>query len=87
MPIAGAGVSRLTQPERSGYVERRDDPHGARARSAYELTDAGEVIPLAETLAAADDGPRYPARVARLGADTYAYVARWLAELESELGA
>jgi PadR family transcriptional regulator, regulatory protein AphA len=42
-----------------------------------------ELLPLAEVLAV--DGPRYPALVARLGADTYAYVEEWLARLQAEL--
>jgi DNA-binding PadR family transcriptional regulator len=37
----------LDRLERSGYVERREDPHGARARSAYEVTQAGEEALLA----------------------------------------
>jgi DNA-binding PadR family transcriptional regulator len=128
----------LARLERHGYVERHEDPQGARVRSAYELTDAGtaaltawlsaahdapvqfrseavlrlyladalaheeqlalvrrlrqqarregermrrEIIPLAEALA--QSGPRYPAVVARLGADTYGYVEGWLATLEA----
>ena len=42
-----------------------------------------QIVPLADTLEAS--GNRYPALVARLGADTYAYVERWLTALESEL--
>lgn len=42
-----------------------------------------EILPLAEVLHANDT--RYPALVARLGADTYAYAEQWLAQLESEL--
>ena len=131
----------LAQLERHGYVARSDDPRGARARSAYALTDAGtaaleawlrsardapvqfrseailrlyladalplgeqlalvrrlrdqarrerermrgEIVPLAETLAGAG-GPRYPAIVARLGRDTYAFVEQWLDQLDAEL--
>jgi DNA-binding PadR family transcriptional regulator len=130
----------LAQLEHSGLLKRRQDPHGARERSAYELTPQGElallawlrstpeaptqfrdegvlrlffadalpkedqltlvkrlreragrasahlrekVVPLAEALES--DRTRYPARVARLGADTYAHVERWLAELQAEL--
>jgi DNA-binding PadR family transcriptional regulator len=40
-----------------------------------------EILPLAETL----DATRYPALVARLGADTYAFAERWLAEVEGDL--
>ncbi len=32
----------LARLERGGLVVRRDDPHGARMRSSYELTQAGE---------------------------------------------
>lgn len=42
-----------------------------------------EILPLAEALE--PGGTRYPALVARLGADTYAYAERWLAQLEAEL--
>jgi DNA-binding PadR family transcriptional regulator len=131
---------QLARLERSGLLTRHDDPHGGRARSAYELTDRGrdallawlrspregatdfrdegvlrlfladalpeddqlalvgrlrerargasahirdEIVPLAEALE--QEGTRYPALVARLGADTYAYAERWLARLEAEL--
>jgi PadR family transcriptional regulator AphA len=37
----------LARLEHAGLVTRRDDPRGARARSAYELTDAGEAALLA----------------------------------------
>jgi DNA-binding PadR family transcriptional regulator len=42
-----------------------------------------EILPLAETLE--PDGTHYPALVARLGADAYAYAEQWLARLQSEL--
>ena len=42
-----------------------------------------EIVPLAEALEEA--GTRYPALVARLGADTYAYVEQWLINLERQL--
>ena len=131
---------QLGQLERSGMLTRQDDPHGSRARSAYELTEHGqaalrawlsspregatqfrdegvlrlffadalphedqlalvrrlrerarksgshmreEIVPLAEALE--DGGTRYPALVARLGADTYSYVEQWLARAEDEL--
>ena len=32
----------LARLERAGLVSRREDPHGARARAAYEVTEAGE---------------------------------------------
>ncbi|TMK98041.1 MAG: PadR family transcriptional regulator [Actinobacteria bacterium] len=131
----------LARLEREGLVTRRDDAHGARARSAYQITERGEaallawlrstheaplqfrdegvlrlfladaipyadqlalvrrlrsrahaatvhmrseIVPLADALA--EGGTRYPAVVARLGADTYAYAERWLGRLEAELG-
>lgn len=53
-----------------------------RARaSATHLRE--EIVPLATTLE--QEGRRYPALVARLGADTYAYAEQWLACLEDEL--
>jgi DNA-binding PadR family transcriptional regulator len=130
----------LARLERAGFVRRRDDPHGGRARSAYALTASGraallgwlrsshegppqfrdegvlrlffadalpdedqlslvrrmraraadaaahmrrEIVPLAEPLES--HGMLYPAIVAQLGADTYAFAERWLARLESEL--
>jgi DNA-binding PadR family transcriptional regulator len=45
-----------------------------------------EIVPLAEGVEGGD-GARYPAHVARLGADTYAYVEQWLGRLEGELEA
>jgi DNA-binding PadR family transcriptional regulator len=131
----------LARLERQGLVTRREDPQGARARSAYEITEQGEaallawlrstleaplqfrdegvlrlffadalpgedqltlvrrlrerartakahmrseIIPLAEAFE--QTGTRFPAVVARLGADTYAYAEKWLARLEAELG-
>src|SRR5438876_9598332 len=32
----------LARLESAGLLTRREDPHGARARSAYEITEAGE---------------------------------------------
>jgi PadR family transcriptional regulator AphA len=37
----------LARLERQGLVTRHEDPHGARARSAYELTEEGEAALLA----------------------------------------
>src|SRR6267378_7957366 len=37
----------LARLESAGLLKRREDPHGARARSAYEITDAGETALLA----------------------------------------
>jgi PadR family transcriptional regulator, regulatory protein AphA len=132
----------LARLEREGLVTRHEDPRGARARSAYEITDEGEaallawlrstleaplqfrdegvlrlffadalpnedqltlvrrlrerahsakthmrreIIPLAEAFEQA--GTRFPAVVAHLGADTYAYAEEWLARLETQLDA
>jgi DNA-binding PadR family transcriptional regulator len=132
----------LSRLEEAGLVSRRENPHGARARSAYQVTEEGEaallawlrsgyeaalqfrdegvlrlyfadalpreeqlalirrlreraqgvaerlaseVLPLAD--AVAEGGIRHPALVARLGADTYAYVADWLEQREAELTA
>jgi DNA-binding PadR family transcriptional regulator len=44
-----------------------------------------EILPLAQALE--QHGTRYPALVAQLGADTYAYVEQWLARVEDELQA
>ncbi|HYB23185.1 MAG TPA: PadR family transcriptional regulator [Solirubrobacteraceae bacterium] len=131
---------QLARLEHAGLLTRREDPHGSRARSAYELTGEGhaallawlrsprqgtthfrdedvlrlfyadvltaadqlalirrmreraqrasahmreEIVPLARALEA--EGVRYPARVAQLGADTYAFAAQWLERLEREL--
>jgi PadR family transcriptional regulator AphA len=125
-----------------GLVSRSDDPHGARTRSAYKLTEEGEaallqwlrsprqapvqvrdegllrlffadalppedqiavvrrlresdhaaatwlraeIAPLAG--AAKHKGTRFPALVAELSADIYAYSAEWLARLEAQLEA
>jgi DNA-binding PadR family transcriptional regulator len=130
----------LARLEQAGLLKRGEDPHGARARSAYEITDHGEaallawlrsthearlqfrdegvlrlffadalpaegrltlvrrlreraqnaraemrseIVPLAEALE--QTGTRFPAVVARLGADMYAYAERWLARLEAQL--
>ena len=53
-----------------------------RAREASVHTQE-EIVPLAEGLESS--GIRFPARVARLRADAYAFTERWLAELEAEL--
>ncbi len=130
----------LARLEQAGLLGRRDDPQGARTRSAYELTATGEeallawlrspqeaptqlrdegilrlffadalpaseqlalvkrlreraetgaaymrteILPQAEVLEQA--GSRYPLLAARLGAETYGYVARWLGRLEAQL--
>jgi DNA-binding PadR family transcriptional regulator len=130
----------LARLKKDGLVTRREDPHGGRSRSAYELTDRGEEallawlrserfaptqirdesllrLFLADALPRADQiallhrmrdraraaerwmqtevlpaaqalertGPRHPHTVARLGIDTYAFLADWLDRLASEL--
>lgn len=52
----------------------------ARGMSAHMRE---EIVPLAEALES--EGTFYPALVARLGADTYAYAEQWLGELEARL--
>jgi hypothetical protein len=42
-----------------------------------------EILPLAEPIG--KEGTRYPAIVARLGADTYAGIIEWVKRLEEEL--
>lgn len=47
-PVSLAQVyPELARLEEHGLVQRRDDPHGARARSSYELTEKGEEALLA----------------------------------------
>ena len=46
----------LARLEREGLVTRREDPKGARARAAYELTDKGEAA-LLSWLRETDIGP------------------------------
>lgn len=47
-PVSLAQVyPELARLEQHGLVRRHDDPHGGRARSSYELTDAGEEALLA----------------------------------------
>ncbi len=53
-----------------------------RARDGRDRTRE-EIIPLADALKSG--GVDFPARIARLRADTYAYTERWLADLEAEL--
>jgi PadR family transcriptional regulator, regulatory protein AphA len=52
-----------------------------RARDGRDRTR--EIIPLADALK--PGGIDFPARIARLRADTYAYTERWLADLEADL--
>jgi DNA-binding PadR family transcriptional regulator len=55
-----------------------------RQRAGEESTHTQEeIVPLAEALEQA--GTRYPALIARLRADTSAYIEQWLARLEGEL--
>lgn len=130
-------LARLVE---GGLAVRREDPHGARARASYTVTEPGrqallawlrserfqptqlrdegllrlffadalpaeeqiqllhrlagraakaqrwmeeEVLPVAGSLEAG--GFRHPNTVARLGVDTYEFVARWLLRRASEL--
>jgi hypothetical protein len=53
-----------------------------RARKA-KTQMRNEIVPLAETLERA--GTRFPAIVARFGADGYAYTEEWLTRLQTQL--
>ncbi len=130
----------LARLESDGLVNRREDPHGGRSRSAYKPTGRGEeallawlrserfaptqirdegllrlffadALPHKEQIALANrmrdraraaehwmktevlpaaqalerTGFRHPHTVARLGADTYGFLADWLNQLASEL--
>jgi DNA-binding PadR family transcriptional regulator len=68
----------LAEEEQLALVRRMRE----RVRSVSASTRE-EIVPLAEALE--PSGTRYPALVARLRADTYAYVERWLERLESDL--
>lgn len=50
-------------------------------QAAAQITD--EVVPVAQLVK--DDGKRFPAEVARFGADVYLYSAQWLDRLRVEL--
>jgi DNA-binding PadR family transcriptional regulator len=68
----------LPDEEQLALVQRLRE----RARSAgAHMRD--QILPLAEGLE--PEGARYPALVARLGADTYAYAEQWLARLQADL--
>lgn len=68
----------LPQEDQLALVRRLRERAGEGSAHTRE-----EIIPLAEALEQA--GTHYPAHVARLRADTYAYVEQWLARLEAEL--
>lgn len=68
----------LERADQLALVRRLRD----RAREGSVQT-RDEILPLAEALERF--GTRYPALVARLRADTYAYTEQWLADLEAEL--
>lgn len=69
----------LTADEQVSLVRRlRADAE----RIAQEIR--GDIFPLAEEISAAE-GPRFPLVTAQLGADVYAHLARWFADLEAEL--
>jgi DNA-binding PadR family transcriptional regulator len=68
----------LSEEDQLTLIRRMRDRVRAVAAHTRE-----EIVPLAETLQEA--GTRYPAMVARLRADTYEFMERWLAEREAEL--
>lgn len=68
----------LTAPEQLELVRRL---RRRAARAGVYMRE--QIVPLAQTLEAG--GTRYPALVARLGADTYAYVEQWLAQQQAQL--
>lgn len=64
----------LTPEEQLELINRlRERAH----KASHQIRD--EILPVAQTLE--QNGTRYPAIVAELGADTYAYVEQWLAAL------
>jgi DNA-binding PadR family transcriptional regulator len=71
------GVLRLFFADALALIRRLK----GRAREAKEQMRA-EIVPLAEDFERA--GTRYPAVVARLGADLYEYAEEWLAREEAE---
>ncbi|HXS46493.1 MAG TPA: helix-turn-helix transcriptional regulator [Solirubrobacterales bacterium] len=71
-------ADRLPPDDQLALVRRlRKRVHEAGAHTREEI------VPLAEALERG--GTRFPAQVARLRADTYAYTEQWLERLESEL--
>jgi DNA-binding PadR family transcriptional regulator len=70
----------LPREDQLALVRRLRD----RARQAREQTEA-EIVPLADALKA--QGIHFPARIARLRADSHAHAERWLTDLEAELEA
>jgi DNA-binding PadR family transcriptional regulator len=70
----------LSQEDQLALIRRLRER--ARAVSSYTTE---EIIPLAEALA--EGGTRFPARIARLQAETYAYTEEWLGKLEAEVAA
>jgi PadR family transcriptional regulator AphA len=68
----------LAEEDQSALVRRLRE----HVRSVAAHTNE-EIVPLAEALDSS--GTRFPAHVARLRADTYAFVERWLEQLEAEL--
>jgi DNA-binding PadR family transcriptional regulator/SAM-dependent methyltransferase len=78
------GILRLFSADALPLADQLALVRALRERARHTSSRMREhIIPLADTLEAS--GSRYPALVARLGADTYAYVERWLTRLESEL--
>jgi PadR family transcriptional regulator, regulatory protein AphA len=80
------GVLRLffadaLAPEQQRALVRR---LAERARRG-EQQIRGEIIPIAQAMA--ENGPRFPAITARLGADLFGFAADWMERLEQELAA
>jgi PadR family transcriptional regulator, regulatory protein AphA len=68
----------LPLDDQIALVQRNRD----RVRAAQRWMET-EVVPAAKAFE--KTGPRHPHTVARLGADTYGFIADWLDRLESEL--
>jgi PadR family transcriptional regulator AphA len=69
----------LAEQDQLALVRRlREQVRGVAAHTS------GEIVPLAEALESSG-GTRFPALVARLRADTYAFVEQWLEQLEADL--
>jgi hypothetical protein len=80
------GVLRLFFADALPPAERVALVRRLRERAAATAARIGEdIVPMAEEFES--QGVRFPAIVARLGADTYAFAAEWLERLESELEA
>ncbi len=78
------GVLRLFFADALSHDEQLALVRRLRRRAALGASETRErIIPLAEALERS--GTEFPAHVARLRADAYAYTERWLAGLEANL--